>query len=56
MSISCMVTVSFINVLFYLIAHAYRKKPMYCFAIVQTAGVPLRVMWQLGRDTNDVLE
>ena len=27
---------------------------MYCFAIVQPAGVPIRVMWQLGRDTSDV--
>ena len=51
-----MVTASFINAFFYLIAHAYRKKPVYCFAIVVTAGVQVKVMWQLGRDTNDVLE
>ena len=27
---------------------------MECFAIVQPVGVPIRVMWQLGKDTSHV--
>ena len=55
-------SVTFINAFYEPFAYAY-KKPRYacvppplvdCVAIVQLAGIPIRAMWQLGRDTSHV--